>query len=368
MSEFSFKLEATDEAARAGRILTTRGEIPTPIFMPVGTQATVKSMLPDQLENAGAKIILGNTYHLHLRPGDELIRNQGGLHEFMSWRGPILTDSGGFQVYSLGEKVRITDEGAAFQSHIDGSRVFISPEDAVRIQRNLGSDVQMVFDECVKLPSEKERVRDAMERTHRWAVRCKAEFEREPPHGAAQFAIVQGGVHEDLRRESAEFLRALDFPGYAIGGLSVGEDQKAMLQTLEAVAVHLPVEKPRYLMGVGTPRDIVEAIHRGVDMFDCVLPTRNARHAQAFTSEGTMSLKTLQFREDKRPLDEKCSCVACAKFSRAYIRHLVVAGEILASILLTIHNVSYYLDLTRKARESIVGGTWDIFRKNFTSA
>jgi len=351
MTSFRFERLGQDGAARTGVIHTLRGEIRTPAFMPVGTAATVKAMMPDSVRATGADILLGNTYHLMLRPGAERIARLGGLHTFMDWPRPILTDSGGFQVMSLASLRKISEEGVKFQSHIDGHAEFLSPERAMEIQRLLGSDIQMVFDECPALPATHETIEKSMALSMRWAKRSKDAFGEQP--GRACFGIVQGGTFADLRVRSAEALKEIGFDGYAVGGLAVGEPQSAMFETLEATVPHLPQDRPRYLMGVGKPSDIIGAVARGIDMFDCVLPTRSGRNGQAFTSEGALNLKNARFAEDPGPLDPKCGCPACTRFSRAYLHHVVKAGEIIASMLLTWHNLTFYQDLMAELRLAI---------------
>jgi len=352
MTSFRFERLAQDGAARLGVIHTPRGEIRTPAFMPVGTAATVKAMMPEQVAATGADILLGNTYHLMLRPGAERIARLGGLHTFMDWQRPILTDSGGFQVMSLSALRKISEEGVKFQSHIDGHAEFLSPERAMEIQRLLGSDIQMVFDECPALPATYEAIEKSMALSMRWARRSKDAFGEQP--GKACFGIVQGGTFADLRVRSAEALQEIGFDGYAVGGLAVGEPQGAMFETLDATVPHLPPDRPRYLMGVGKPSDIVGAVLRGIDMFDCVLPTRSGRNGQAFTSEGTLNLRNARFAEDPGPLDPACGCPACTRFSRAYLHHVVKAGEIIAAMLLTWHNLKFYQDLMRELRKAIL--------------
>jgi queuine tRNA-ribosyltransferase len=322
--------------------------------MPVGTAATVKAMLPSSVRETGADILLGNTYHLMLRPGAKRVARLGGLHKFMGWERPILTDSGGFQVMSLAKLRKITEDGVRFQSHIDGAEFFLPPERAMEIQRLLGSDIQMVLDECPAFPASKSDIEKSLALTIRWAARSKAAFGEQP--GRACFGIVQGGVFGDLRKRSAEALIEIGFDGYALGGLAVGETQAAMFETLEATAPHLPANKPRYLMGVGKPDDIAGAVLRGVDMFDCVIPTRSGRNAQAFTREGTLNLRNARHAEDAGPLDDKCACPACRQFSRAYLHHTIKANEIIAAMLLTWHNLTYYQDLMQNLREAISGG------------
>jgi queuine tRNA-ribosyltransferase len=350
----SLTIGATDGASRTGLIATARGEIRTPAFMPVGTAGTVKAMLPQSVRETGADIILGNTYHLMLRPGAERIARLGGLHKFMDWERPILTDSGGFQVMSLSKLRKITEDGVRFQSHIDGSDHFLSPERAMEIQRLLGSDIQMVLDECPAYPASRDDIEKSLALTTRWAERSKAAFGEQP--GRACFGIVQGGIFADLRRRSAEALIEIGFDGYAMGGLAVGETQSAMFDTLDATLPHLPADKPRYLMGVGKPDDIAGAVLRGIDMFDCVIPTRSGRNAQAFTREGTLNLRNARHAEDQAPLDDKCACPACRQFSRAYLHHTVKANEIIAAMLLTWHNLTYYQDLMESLREAIAEG------------
>ena len=349
-----FALHATDGNARTGLIRTPRGEIRTPAFMPVGTAATVKAMLPASVRESGADILLGNTYHLMLRPGAERIARLGGLHKFMAWERPILTDSGGFQVMSLSKLRKIGEEGVRFRSHIDGSEEFLSPERAMEIQRLLGSDIQMVLDECAPFPSTEAEIETSLALSMRWARRSKAAFGEQP--GRACFGIVQGGTFAHLRRRSAGELVEIGFDGYAVGGLAVGEGQAAMFDTLDATVPHLPRDRPRYLMGVGKPDDIVGAVERGIDMFDCVLPTRSGRNGQAFTTEGPLNLRNARFAEDDAPLDGRCSCPACMQFSRAYLHHVVKAKEIIASMLLTWHNLAYYQRLMSALRAAIAAG------------
>jgi queuine tRNA-ribosyltransferase len=356
MKDFRFELLARDGAARAGLIHTPRGEIRTPAFMPVGTAATVKAMLPQSVRETGADILLGNTYHLMLRPGAERIARLGGLHKFMDWPRPILTDSGGFQVMSLSALRKISEEGVKFQSHIDGHAEFLSPERAMQIQRLLGSDIQMVFDECPALPATHAAIEKSMSLSMRWAKRSKIAFGEQndgEQEGRAGFGIVQGGTFADLRQRSAEALKEIGFGGYAIGGLAVGEAQSAMFETLEATVPHLPHAQPRYLMGVGKPDDIVGAVLRGIDMFDCVLPTRSGRNGQAFTAQGALNLKNARFADDEAPLEAGCGCPACRQFSRAYLHHVVKSGEIIAAMLLSWHNLAYYQQLMGEMRQAI---------------
>jgi queuine tRNA-ribosyltransferase len=354
--EFTFAISARDGAARTGEIATARGKIRTPAFMPVGTAATVKAMYPDQVKALGADVVLGNTYHLMLRPGAERIAELGGLHEFMNWPHPILTDSGGFQVMSLAKLRKLDENGVAFQSHIDGSRHLLTPERSMQIQALLGADIQMQFDECVRLPCSEAEAERAMRLSLRWAERSRKAFT--PAPGRAVFAIVQGGVAPALRVESARALSQMDFHGLAIGGLAVGEPQDVMLATIETVMPHIPDGKPHYLMGVGTPDDILESVRRGVDMFDCVMPTRAGRHGQAYTRFGRINLRNARHAADPRPLDKRSSCPASRDYSRAYLHHLVKSGEILAMMLLTWNNLSYYQDLMAGARAAISGGRY----------
>ncbi|MDX1945059.1 MAG: tRNA guanosine(34) transglycosylase Tgt [Pirellulaceae bacterium] len=348
---FSFSLlhVAAGCSARRATFSTPHGPVETPAFMPVGTQASVKGLTVDQIRSTGAQMILANTYHLALRPGEQVVAEMGGLHEFMGWDGPILTDSGGFQLFSLAQNTKVTEQSAVFRSHLDGSRLELSPERAIEIQEALGSDVAMGLDHVLALPAEDPAIRDACERTVRWAARCQAAARRKDQ---AQFAIVQGGLNADLRVWCAEQLAALDFPGYAVGGLSVGEAPEEMYRILGATCPVLPAHKPRYLMGVGTPRDLLEAIHRGIDLFDCVMPTRNGRNALAFTDSGPVRLRNQIHQRDPQPLDETCPCLAC-RHSRAYLRHLFLADEMLGPILLTHHNLTYYQRLLAGARAAI---------------
>ncbi len=350
----AFDIGATDGAARTGVIRTPRGDIRTPAFMPLGTAGSVKAMLPESVRETGADIILGNTYHLMLRPGAERVARLGGLHKFMHWERPILTDSGGYQVMSLSDLRKITEEGVTFRSHIDGSEHFLSPERAMEIQRLLGSDIQMVLDECPAYPAAEGDIEKSLSLSMRWAKRSKAAFGGQP--GRACFGIVQGGTFAHLRRRSAEDLLAIGFDGYAVGGLAVGESQDAMFDTLAATTPHMPQDRPRYLMGVGKPDDIAGAVLRGIDMFDCVLPTRSGRNGQAFTRQGALNLRNARFAEDPEPLDARCRCPACTHYSRAYLHHVVKAGEIIAAMLLTWHNLTYYQDLMADLRAAIAAG------------
>lgn len=348
---FSFKLLKTDGQARRGEVRTPRGIVRTPAFMPVGTQATVKAMYPGQVRDTGADIVLGNTYHLMLRPGAERVARLGGLHQFMNWPHPILTDSGGFQVMSLAKLRKLSEEGVTFQSHLDGSRHLLTPERAVEIQLQLGSDIQMQLDECVALPCSEEEMARAMRLSLRWAERAKHAFGDKP--GQALFGIVQGGTSDRLRAESADALRQMDFKGYAVGGLAVGEPQAEMLRVLDTTLPLLPTDKPRYLMGVGTPEDMLLSVARGIDMFDCVMPTRAGRHGHAYTRFGRINLRNARHAEDPRPLDEQSSCPAANSYSRAYLHHLIKAGEFLGAMLLTWVNIAYYQDLMAGMRAAI---------------
>ena len=354
VSGIGFEVLARDGAARLGRLTTAHGVIDTPAFMPVGTAATVKAMTPDAVALTGARIVLGNTYHLMLRPGAERIAALGGLHRFMNWPHAILTDSGGFQVMSLAALRKIGEEGVAFNSHLDGSRHLLTPERSVEIQHLLGADITMAFDECTPFPAPREAVEASMALSMRWAERSRAAFLTRPGHGI--FGIVQGGVHADLRQRSATRLVEIGFDGYAIGGLAIGEGQETTFAMVEATVPSLPQDRPRYLMGVGKPADLVGAVKRGVDVFDCVLPTRSGRTGQAFTRDGTLNLRNARHADDPAPLDPQCRCPACTGFSRAYLHHLTKAGEILASMLLTAHNLTYYSDLMRAMREAIAAG------------
>ena len=349
-----FEITARDGAARCGRLSTAHGIVETPAFMPVGTAATVKAMRPDEVAATGARIVLGNTYHLMLRPGAERIAALGGLHAFMNWPHAILTDSGGFQVMSLSDLRTISEEGVAFRSHLDGSKYLLTPERSIEIQRLLGADVTMAFDECTPFPSPRETVEASMELSIRWAERSRAAFGDRPGHGL--FGIVQGGVHPDLRQRMAARLVEIGFDGYAIGGLAIGEGQATTFAMVEATVPCLPDDRPHYLMGVGKPADLVGAVTRGIDMFDCVLPTRSGRTGQAFTRAGTLNLRNARHADDPAPLDPECRCPACTGFSRAYLHHLVKSGEILASMLLTRHNLTYYADLTADLRAAIREG------------
>lgn len=361
--DFFFKLKTTENKARRGEVSTAHGVIQTPAFMPVGTAATVKAIKFSDIKKSGAEIILGNTYHLMLRPTAELIQKLGGLHKFMNWDKPILTDSGGFQVMSLSKIRKISDAGVEFSSHLDGTKYFVSPERSIEIQHMLGSDITMIFDECVQYPATFEQAKTAMDRSILWAQRSKTAFQKRPGYGI--FGIVQGSTFADLRKISAEKLIEIDFDGYAIGGLAVGEGQKSMFEVLDYTPDFLPQDKPRYLMGVGKPSDIVGAVARGVDMFDCVIPTRSGRTGQAFTRHGAINIKNAKHRDDEKPLDEKCGCYACQNHSRAYLHHLSKSGEILAAMLLSEHNIFYYQDLMRDIRTAIEEKTFTEFAKSF---
>ena len=363
MQQFSFDLQATDGKARTGVISTPKGEIRTPAFMPVGTAATVKAMMPESVASTGADILLGNTYHLMLRPTAERIDRLGGLHKFMNWNKPILTDSGGFQVMSLAELRKLTEEGVTFKSHIDGSKHVLTPERSMEIQRLLGSDIVMCFDECPALPATDEEVAKSMRLSMRWAARSREAFGDRP--GYALFGIQQGGVTKDLRAESAEALREIGFEGYAIGGLAVGEGQEAMFGVLDYAPDMLPEDKPRYLMGVGKPDDIVGAVKRGVDMMDCVLPSRSGRTGQAFTRHGVVNIKNARHQDDPRPLDENCACPACRNYSRAYLNHVFRSQEMISGMLLTWHNLQYYQDIMDGMRGAIAAGQFDTCEKDF---
>lgn len=357
-----FELLHTDGHARRGRMTFERGVVETPAFMPVGTYGTVKAMTPEELRDTGAQIILGNTFHLMLRPGTKIIRAHGDLHDFMHWSGPILTDSGGFQVWSLGALRKIEERGVTFASPIDGDQVFLSPEVSMQVQRELGADIVMIFDECTPYPASEDQARASMELSLRWAQRSKLAHGDNP---AALFGIVQGGMYPELRRTSLAGLAAIDFDGYAIGGLSVGEPKQDMLHMLDCLQPELPVDKPHYLMGVGTPEDIVDAVCRGIDMFDCVMPTRNARNGHLFTSEGVVRIRNSQYQDDTRPLDPNCDCYTCTHYSRAYLRHLDKAGEILGARLNTIHNLHYYQTVMSGLRHAIEQGSLPDFVTKF---
>ena len=364
--EPGFRLYQTDArtAARRGILSTRRGEVRTPVFMPVGTQATVKAMTPRELQELGVEIVLGNTYHLSIRPGLEVVRAAGGLHSLMGWTRPILTDSGGYQVFSLAKLRKIEPDGVRFQSHVDGASLFLGPREAMSIQRELGSDIAMVFDECTPFPCTREEARASLDLTLRWAGACRSQ-----PRAEAQsvFGIVQGGMFRDLREHCAQALTGLDFDGYAVGGLSVGEPAETMFDVLDWVTPLLPASRPRYLMGVGTPPQVVEAVARGIDMFDCVLPTRVARNGSAYTADGCLPVKAGRFKDDMRPIEDGCQCYACLHFSRAYIRHLINVNEILGHRLMTIHNLHFYMQLMAQVRQSIEAGSFAELRSRFVA-
>jgi queuine tRNA-ribosyltransferase len=368
-----FKILKTEGRARRGVFDTPHGKVQTPVFMNVGTQAAIKGGLDAfDLKKIGCQVQLSNTYHLHVRPGEETVKNMGGLHRFMHWDGPILTDSGGFQVFSLAKLRKIDEEGVSFQSHIDGRRIFMSPEDSIRIQSALGSDIAMAFDECVENPATREYVKQSTDRTYRWLLRCKTELEElNKSQGTVNneqmlFGINQGGTYNDLRIEHMKQIRELELPGYAVGGLAVGEPAEVMYEVLDEVVPYAPEEKPRYLMGVGTPANMLEAIARGIDFFDCVLPSRNARHGHLFTHDGVININNKKYQEDSRPIDEQCDCHTCRNFSRAYIRHLLKAGEVLAYRLTVIHNLTFYNRLFEKIRIALDEGGFEVFRREWT--
>ncbi len=368
-NSFNFTITDKNNKARVGKLKTAHGDINTPVFMPVGTAATVKAMKVDDVKKSGAQIILGNVYHLMLRPGENLIEELGGLHKFMNWDGPILTDSGGFQVMSLSQIRKINDEGAQFSSHLDGKKYFLTPEYSIQIQHKLGSDITMIFDECIEYPATKERAIDALRRSNLWAQRSKDAFVERDGYGI--FGIQQGSTFKDLREESSQALTKIGFDGYAIGGLAVGEGQEVMFETLDYCVDYLPEDKPRYLMGVGKPSDIVGAVMRGVDMFDCVIPTRSGRTAQAFTDPlvegGSINIRNAKYKNDERPLEEGCQCYACQNHSRAYIHHLTKSNEILGAMLLTEHNIYYYQRLMSEIRQAIKEGNLEEYAKRFFS-
>ncbi len=367
---FRFETQATAGPARTGVFHTPHGPVETPAFMPVGTQATVKALDPDELKSAGVSMLLANAYHLHLRPGDDVVRDAGGLHEFMRWDGPILTDSGGFQVFSLAKLCTVTEEGVEFRSHIDGSTRRFTPESVMRIERNLGADVIMQFDHVIPGQSDAANSRDASERSLRWLARCRTEHDRlareNPNREQALFPIVQGGIHSDLRREAARSITDMgDWHGFGIGGLSVGEEKPAMYEMIEVVDQALPRDRPRYLMGVGFPADLIEAVRRGVDLFDCVAPTRMGRNGTAFVPDGRINVRNAELKADNRPLDESCGCPTCTRFSRAYLRHLFTSDEMLGPRLLSLHNVHFLVRLMRAARETIRDGTFDAWSRDW---
>ena len=363
MNNFFFKLKTSENKARRGELQTAHGAIQTPAFMPVGTAATVKAVKISDVKKSGAEIILGNTYHLMLRPGADLIEQLGGLHKFSGWDGPILTDSGGFQVMSLSKIRKISDEGVEFSSHLDGSKYFLTPEKSIEIQHKLGSDITMIFDECVQFPASYEQAQDAMRRSTLWAERSKSAFQKRDGYGI--FGIMQGSTFSDLREDSSKKLIEIGFDGYAVGGLAVGEGQEEMFKVLDYSVDFLPENKPRYLMGVGKPSDIVGAVARGIDMFDCVIPTRSGRTGQAFTTNGAINIRNAKYRDDAKPLDEKCACYACQNHSRAYLHHLVKANEILGSMLLSEHNIFHYQDLMKDIRKNIEEKNFINFAKTF---
>ncbi|MDD9878075.1 MAG: tRNA guanosine(34) transglycosylase Tgt [Magnetovibrio sp.] len=365
MSSLKFDVIKKDGKARLGTLMTAHGPVDTPAFMPVGTAASVKAMTPEAVRETGAQIILGNTYHLMLRPGAERVERFGGLHEFMNWPGPILTDSGGFQVMSLAELRKLEEDGVTFRSHVDGSYHKLTPERAVQIQHMLDADITMALDECTPFPAEEADARRSMELSMRWAERCRQAFRERPGYGL--FGIVQGGVYPDLRESSAKTLTGIGFDGYAIGGLAVGEGRELMFKTLDVTIPHLPSERPRYLMGVGKPDDLVGAVRRGVDMFDCVLPTRSGRTDQAFTRRGTLNMRNARHREDPRPVDPNCQCYCCRNYARGYLHHLIMAKEILAATLLTWHNLHYYQELMAGMRDAIAEGGLDAFTAVFAA-
>jgi queuine tRNA-ribosyltransferase len=354
-----FELVATEGEARSARLHTHHGTVETPMFMAVGTRATVKAMTVEELNEAGCQVVLGNTYHLHLRPGEKTIAKLGGLHQFMNWNKPILTDSGGFQVFSLAALRKMNEEGVEFRSHLDGTKYFISPEKSMEIQMDLGSDIIMAFDECLPYPATREQALKSMELTTRWLIRSKAAMTRRE---GMLFGIVQGGLELDLRLKSLEQITSVDLPGYALGGLSVGEPIELMHDLVRKVAPHLPKNKPRYLMGVGTPLDLILSVDSGIDMFDCVMPTRSARNGTLYTWQGKVSIKRTEFREDSSPLDPECDCYTCRNYSKAYLRHLFLSGEILSARLNTIHNLHFYFTLMKRAREAIREGRWAEYR------
>lgn len=366
-TRFQYDIHATDGAARTGTIQMKRGEIRTPAFMPVGTAGTVKAMMPESVRSTGADILLGNTYHLMLRPTAERVHKLGGLHKFMNWDRPILTDSGGFQVMSLTQLRKMSEEGVTFQSHLDGSKILLTPERSMEIQRLLGSDIVMCFDECTPYPATEDQAKESMELSMRWAKRSRDGFDVGGQHAAdsALFGIVQGSVYEDLRFRSIDALQEIGFDGYAVGGLAVGEGQEMMFKVLDFTMPRMPKETPRYLMGVGKPDDIVGAVERGIDMFDCVMPTRSGRTGQGFTRRGPINLKNARHKDDMRPIDEACVCPACTQYSRAYVHHLIRAGEILGAMLLTWHNLQFYQDLMAGLRDAIANGKLTEHANNF---
>jgi queuine tRNA-ribosyltransferase len=362
-----FEIDSSSGAARTGVLRFRRGDVKTPAFMPVGTYGTVKSVTPEEVKSGGADMILGNTFHLMLRPGSAIIRRHGGLHEFMNWHGPILTDSGGFQVFSLAAMRKLSEEGVAFRSPVNGDEVFLSPERSMQVQHDLNADVTMIFDECTPYPATEDQARESMQLSLRWADRSRRHFDdlkgREPDRGEALFGIVQGGVYDDLRDESLAGLVDMGFDGYAVGGLAVGETEEERIAVLDHLVPAMPVDKPRYLMGVGTPLDIVDAVMRGIDMFDCVIPTRHARNAHLFTSGGVLKIRNARYADDTDPIDSNCSCYTCRHYSRAYLRHLEKCGEILGPRLATVHNLHYYQQLMIGIRSAIHDDSLDVLRK-----
>jgi len=361
-----FKVVKKSGSARLGTLKTAHGKVETPFFMTIATAGAVKGLLPEEVKELGGRVLLANTYHLHLRPGEDVVKKAGGLHKFMNWNGPILTDSGGYQVFSLSKMRKLKADGVEFQSHLDGKKIFLTPEKAIDIQKKLGSDMMMCLDVCPPYPAGRKEVEEAVRFTTDWAKHCKKfHVARRTPHTARLFAIVQGGMHADLRKQSAKELIKIGFDGYAIGGLSVGEPNKLMYKMLDTTVPLLPADKPRYLMGVGTPEDILEAVERGIDMFDCVLPTRNARHGYLYTSRGVVRIKNEKYKADMKPLDPHCDCYTCKNFTRAYLRHLVMAGEILGLRLCTLHNVAFYHKLMADMRKAIGKGQFKAFKKKF---
>ena len=365
MSDLVFDLIKTDDQARLGTLMTAHGTIDTPAFMPVGTAATVKAMTPEAVRETGAQIILGNTYHLMLRPGAERVERFGGLHKFMNWPGPILTDSGGFQIMSLAELRKLDEDGVTFRSHVDGTHHKLTPERSVQIQHMLDSNITMVLDECTPFPATEEEAATSMQLSMRWAERCRTAFQRREGYGL--FGIVQGGIYADLRERSAKALTQIGFDGYAVGGLAVGEGRELMFTTLDVTVPHLPADRPRYLMGVGKPEDLVGAVRRGIDMFDCVLPTRSGRTDQAFTRRGTLNMRNARHRDDPHSIDPDCNCYVCKNYSRGYINHLIMAKEILAAMLLTWHNLHYYQELMQGMRDAIADGGFELFAEAFAA-
>ena len=361
-----FKIQKTSNSARRGTLKTTHGEIQTPFFMTIGTVGAIKGLIPSEVGDLGGQVILSNTYHLHLRPGEDTVAKAGGLHKFMNWDGPILTDSGGYQVFSLAGMRKLKEEGVEFQSHLNGEKIHLTPEKAIEIQHKLGSDIIMCLDECPAANKDRKYVENSLELTTRWAKRCKA-YHAKSESNSLLFGIVQGGMHPDLRSKSAKQLMEVGFDGYAIGGLSVGEPSDVMYKILDEITPVLPEEKPRYLMGVGTPQDILEAVERGVDMFDCVLPTRNARHGHLYTSQGIVRIRRSEFKEDFSPLDPECNCYTCKNFTKAYLRHLHVSGEVISLRLNTLHNVAFYLNMMKQIREAIEEDRYEAFKLDFLS-